>query len=249
MKIEVFQKLKNGKYKLKLEDGQEMIVYEDLILKYDLLLHKTITEELYKQIQDDNQKQESYYMALKYLKPRRRSKQEMIAYLTKQGFMRDMIEESIQKLEQQGYINDRDYASAYVQEQLLVSSKGPNKIRGELEKKGIDDRVISDALLVFDDQLQKEKVAKRIQKQIKGNRSKSNHVLKQKILQDCIVQGYEKEIILQELNDVKLQDDRAIKQKEYEKLYQKLQKKYQGKELEYKIRQKMYQKGFYDDER
>lgn len=248
MKIEVFQKLKNSQYKLKLEDGQELIVYEDLILKYDLLLHKTITKELYHQIQKDNQQQESYYTALKYLKIRRRSKQEMIVYLTKRGFTMDMIEESIHRLEQQGYINDRDYASAYVQEQMLLSSKGPNKIRGELQNKGIDDTIIAAALLVFADELQKEKIIKRIQRQIKGNHSKSNQVLKQKILQDGIAQGYDKDLIVQVLSDTKFQDDHLIKQKEYEKLYQKLQRKYQGKELEYKIRQKMYQKGFYNDE-
>ena len=39
-------------------------------------------------------------------------------------------------------------------------------------------------------------------------------------------------------------DDTDLKQKEYDKLYKKYSKKYSGYELEYKIKQGLYQKGF-----
>ena len=36
--------------------------------------------------------------------------------------------------------------------------------------------------------------------------------------------------------------------KEYDKLYKKLSRKYSGNELEYKIKEKLYQKGLYYEE-
>ena len=39
-------------------------------------------------------------------------------------------------------------------------------------------------------------------------------------------------------------DDSISYQKEYDKLYKKLSRKYEGATLEYKIKEKLYQKGF-----
>jgi hypothetical protein len=59
--------------------------------------------------------------------------------------------------------------------------------------------------------------------------------------------GYNIDLINRVLNSKKLVDDSLYK-KEYEKEYNKLSKKYSGKELEYKLKQRMYQKGFsYND--
>ena len=60
------------------------------------------------------------------------------------------------------------------------------------------------------------------------------------------MQGYTKETAMSEVNKIKI-DDQDIMKKEYDKLYKKLSKKYRGKELEYKIKQKLYQKGFYHE--
>ena len=40
LKIEKYKKMINGKYKLFLDNGHEVILYEEVILKYELLLHK-----------------------------------------------------------------------------------------------------------------------------------------------------------------------------------------------------------------
>lgn len=45
MKILKYKKKKNGQYELMLESGEELSLYEDVILNFDLLLKKTIDEE------------------------------------------------------------------------------------------------------------------------------------------------------------------------------------------------------------
>ena len=42
MKIQKWEKLKSGKYKVLLENGEKFITYDDVILKNNLLFHKEI---------------------------------------------------------------------------------------------------------------------------------------------------------------------------------------------------------------
>ena len=57
--------------------------------------------------------------------------------------------------------------------------------------------------------------------------------------------GYDTLTISKVVNDFDFSNDKDIAKKEYEKLYKKLSRKYEGKELEYKIKEKLYQKGLY----
>lgn len=248
MKITLFQKQKNGQYKLKLEDGEELVTYEDLILKYDLLIHKTITEELLKALEQENKMQESYYTGLKYLKFKRRSIKETKDYLLKKEYAGNQVEYAIQKLIKQGYLNDFEYAKCFLHDQLCMTLSGPNKIRQELIKKGIVEEIINKVMEEYTIDIEQEKIIKIIDKMVKSNHNKSNAILKQKITNYLTLQGYSKMIINENLNKFSFPINSSIREKEKEKLYQKLKRKYQGKELEYKLKQKMYQKGFYDEE-
>ena len=69
-------------------------------------------------------------------------------------------------------------------------------------------------------------------------------MLRKKILTELTMQGFSKSNIELVMNEIEFGSDEEIKQREYEKLYKKLSKKYSGAELELKIKQKLYQKGF-----
>ena len=56
MKIIKFTKKKDGMYSLLLEDNDLILVHEDLILKYGLLLHKEIDDDIRFQIEQENLK-------------------------------------------------------------------------------------------------------------------------------------------------------------------------------------------------
>ena len=45
MKIIKFIKQKDNRYKLKFDDREDVILYDDLIIKYNLLSHKEIDED------------------------------------------------------------------------------------------------------------------------------------------------------------------------------------------------------------
>ena len=72
-------------------------------------------------------------------------------------------------------------------------------------------------------------------------------MLKNKIMTDLINLGYDKSDIVDVLNSKTINDDEA-RNREYEKIKRSLEKKYSGDVLEYKIREKLYRKGFRSNE-
>lgn len=246
MNILKYRKLKNGKYQIITDASDSMELYEDVILKFNLLLTKRIENK--SEILKYNEECETYYVALKYLKTRTHSKKEVSDYLKKKEYSTEYIEKAIEKLENQGYLNDLFYARSFLQNKMITTSHGPLTIKRDLQDKGISTSIILQVLEDFSLDIQKEKVEKQIQKKIQSNRNKGNRVLIRKIYHDLSHEGFEKKVIQEKLQSLQLQDDSSLAKKEYEKLYKKYCKKYSGKELEFRIKQKLYQKGFQYEE-
>ena len=243
MKIEKFTKNKNGMYILVLDNGNKIKVHEDLILKYELLLSKKTNEELLEAIQKENQIYEIYEVALKYINTRLRSSKELIEYLKKKGYEYDSINQVLSMLKKQGYLDEAIYASSFVHDKILMSNYGPNKIYSELEKLGIDNNIISDKISIYTKEMECERINKIIEKQIKLNHNKGASLLKRKIQTFLLSLGYTSSYINECISKYNFYD-KDVYEKEYQKILTQLSKKYSGKELEYKLKQKLYQKGF-----
>lgn len=241
MKIQGYKYLGNSKYKV-IINNEEYTLYEDIILKYDLLI-KDVNEKDLAKFLEENKRFEAYYVALKYIKTKLRTRKEIEEYLSKKDYNDFDIDYAVARLEQEKYIDERVYAKSYILDAINLKNIGPNKIVMELTNLGIDKNIVLDELSIFTNYIEEEKVYKYIEKSIKNNHNKSSYILKNKIKQNLINLGYNPNIINKYLNEYNI-DDNEIYQKELEKVRSKLSKKYTGKELEYKIKEYMYRKGF-----
>ena len=247
MKINKFAKEKNGMYKVILDNEDILLVHEDLLLKYELLIKKEVSDSLKEKIEKENLIYLAYNLSIKYLSSKARSEKEIVEYLKKKEVDSCIIKECIALLKKNNYINDDIYAKSYINDKISFSNDGPNKIRRSLQELGIKEEYIEKNIKIFDTSTEKEKVKKLIEKNIKSNHNKSAFYLKQKIYNYLISYGYTREIINSELDKIAIKNTEEIQKKEYDKLYKKLSRKFSGQELEYKIREKMYQKGFFRD--
>lgn len=243
MTIEKFTKQKNGMYKLEFKNKESIVLHEDLILKYGLLLSHNLDEEMFDKLCEENNYYISYDIALKYITRKMRSSFEVEKYLKDKDLSSYNISKTIALLTKQGYINDEVYCKAFINDKIILSNDGPYKIMKELNNLLISNNLIDENIKLFDVEKQREKINKLIAKQIKSNHNKGSFVMKQKIINYLINLGYDREIIMKELNKVEF-DDKKLYKNEYDKLYKQLSKKYSGNELEYKIKQKLFQKGF-----
>lgn len=249
MKILKYKKERNGKYLVTMDDGRDFLFYEEVILQFDLLLKKEILEKDLSIIQDKNMEYDVYYVALSNIKKRYKSTFELKEVLRKKEYPEDLIDKAISLLTKQGYLNDQQYARSYIHIQMDTTMHGPIRIMNELLNKKIDSSIVEDELVVFTEEIQKEKISKLIEKGIRTNHSRGGVVLKQKIIDDLKTMGYEFSIISSVIDSYHFSNNQDLAKKEYQKWYQKLSKKYEGNELEYRIKEKLYQKGFsYEEE-
>lgn len=241
MKIEKYKYLGNGKYRVTI-DSEAYTIYEDIILKYNILSKEKIDKKNLDIYLKDNQFYEAYYKAVHYIDIKLRSSNEIHKYL-KKDFSNNIIEKVIERLESDGYLNENIYTEAYINDQINLKVAGPLKIKSDLIKLGISETIIEKHLPSFTKEMQYEKINKVISKDIRTNNNKSVYMLKNKIINDLINKGFYKEDILLCMEKFSF-DDKDIYKKEYDKLYNKLSSKYSGQQLEYKIKEKLYQKGF-----
>ncbi len=248
MKIIKYKKEKNNQYIVILENNIKIKLYEEVIIKYKLLIQKEIHE--LDEILRENKIYECYYSAIRFLNTKKRSKNEIKLKLQSLGFEKDEIEKTIIKIIKQNYINDRDYAISFVKEKILLTIHGPNRIKNDLRKKGIEEDIINMAMEQYDLNIQNEKINKLINKIIKMNQNKGTIYLKRKIYNNLEYQGFNKENIDEIIKTKTFTENKNAKEKEEERLRKKYINKYNGIKLEYKIKAELKRKGllFKDEE-
>ena len=239
MKIEKIKKLNNGKYKLILEDKEEVITYDDVILSTNILYNKEITDEELKKINSKNDYYDLYNKAIKFISKRLRSEYEVIKYLNK--YNSNDINKVIDLLKNNGFINDLNFTKAYIFDKFNLSNDGPLKIKKELLEHNINEDIIDKYLSELKYKDIKNKLEKYVNKKVKLDHKHSINMIKNKLRIDLYNLGYENGMIEEVLNNIKCNDNFI---KEYNLIYNKLSKKYEVIELNNKLKQKLYQKGY-----
>ncbi len=134
MKILKYQKTKNNEYKIT-TDKEDYKLYDDIIIKYELLLKKEISEKEFTEILNENNMLKSYYTALKLVSIKLRSEVELKALLKKKGYNLKEINYAINKLVNEGYLNHEVYINAYIHDMLNLYLVGERKILNDMKLK------------------------------------------------------------------------------------------------------------------
>ena len=242
MKIKSFKKKKNNIYEVLLDNDTQINLYDDIILKYELLLKKEIDNNILNKIVEENKYLESYYIALKFINVRLRTEKEIRKKL--KDYSNNIVLYTINRLKKEGYLNDIIYIKSYINDEINLKMVGQNKILFDLKKMGFNEKDILNYLDSIDREVFINKIDKYISKRININHNLSGMFLKQKIVGELINKGFIKEDILSILDNYDIKDDKSIYDKEYNKIKNKLIKKYSGDELDYQIKNKLYQKGY-----
>lgn len=237
------KKIRGSKYKITLMNEEVLILQDQVIIDYNILFRKEIDDELRSKITQENAYYEAYSKVMGYLVRKLRSYKETMKYLDKFELTDHQKQKMITKLKELNLLNDQRYAKSYVIDKLNFTNDGPLKLRHDLAEQQILEADIEEALKQVDLKVQKEKIVRFIEKKIKTNHRYSNYMLKQKIQSELIRLGYELEFINDCFYDVSFGSDHLI-EKEYEKQYKRLSKKYSGTDLQYKIKEKLYAKGY-----
>ena len=242
MKILKYKKGKRNEYKI-LTDEKEYVLYDDIIIKYELLLKKEISKKEWETILKENNILKSYYEGLKAINTKLRSEKELRDILKKKGYQSNEIDYALKRLNEEGYLNHKVYIEAYIHDALTLNIVGENKILKDLENLGFHNKEIKEELDKIDKSIYNEKIKKYIDKKLKANKKSANEFIK-KITLDLINKGFNKEDITRYLNTLEIEDNEEEIAKIINKLYNKYINKYDLYTTKMKIKAYLYSKGY-----
>lgn len=235
MKINKFKKVGKSKYKI-IFDNTDIALYEDVILKYDLLIKSEVDIDLIDKIIKENEHYDAFYSALNYIEIKMRNKKEIISYLKKKEFNDEIINETINKLEKLNLLNSKSYIQAFVNDKINLSSDGPYKIKKSLLEFDFNEEDIDNYLNTIDENIWLEKLQKIANKKKSIMKSKSYYMFISKMKNDLYNLGYDKYMIENVLSNIEYDSNALSKDLE------KANKKFKGDKT--KIINSLLRKGY-----
>ena len=89
--------------------------------------------------------------ALRYLGYRARTQQEMEAYLTKKEYPNAVVLATVERLFENGYLDDLEFSRSWLRDRARIRPKGARALRYELRQKGIANDIIETVLQELDE--------------------------------------------------------------------------------------------------
>ncbi|MBE7026993.1 MAG: regulatory protein RecX [Ruminococcaceae bacterium] len=125
--------------------------------------------------------------ALNILSRRMHTKKELFDKLLRQGFLEGTASDVCEWACEYGFINDKEYARAYIQNCIVSKKYGIKRIKQALLYKGVDAYTIEDVIYEFDF-CEKDTLISLAEKKLNGNFEHKNI---DKTIRHFIAKGYE----------------------------------------------------------
>lgn len=249
------QKKRPDRYSIYVDDEFLLGVNEEIIIKFMLFKGQDLTEEELEEIQSAENNHKVFLKGLNYLSYGMRSVSDMRKYLLKhkedyqvKGSVDKVIDWAIERLLSLGYLNDQNYAEAYVRSAASINSKGPSVIHRDLIGKGVHPDTIMSAMDEYSSLEQIENIEKLAAKFTRTKTKYPPKMLKQKLYTYLLQKGYEGDMINDHLRTIEFEglvdhQDELV-DKEAQKLVRRHQRKSKGYVLKQKITASLFGKGF-----
>jgi regulatory protein len=121
-----------------------------------LKVGQELSEEKVAALQVEDANEMAYQKALHFLSYRPRSSAEVRQNLTKRGTPEPLVEETLNRLQRAGLVNDQEFARAWVENRNTFQPRSKLALRMELRRKGLSDEIVQP---VLDEQVDEEALA------------------------------------------------------------------------------------------
>ena len=112
---------------------------------------QVLTEAEIEQLKAQDLRHKAYVHAIRYLGYRDRSRAEMEQYLQQKDYPPDVVDEIVERLQQENYIDDLSFAQTWLENRTRFRPKGALALRYELRQKGIATDIIENILETLDE--------------------------------------------------------------------------------------------------
>jgi regulatory protein len=117
-----------------------------------LRVGQELSEEKIEQLQTEESRERAFQQAMLLLSYRDRSESEIRQNLRKHEIPESVIEQTLERLKQDGLANDQKFARTWVENRSAFRPRSRRLMAMELRRKGLDDEAISSATASVDDE-------------------------------------------------------------------------------------------------
>ena len=149
--------------------------------------------------------------ARKYCAYSERSRVEVARKLKEYGVMEGDIDMILEKLVKEGFLNEKRFASAFAGGKFRMKKWGRNRIKIEMERKGLSSELISNGLSELPEKEYLDTIDgllnkkwKMLQRRGTGNISKPTLADKQKLIRFVLQKGYEHDMVMNRMRKLGL---------------------------------------------
>jgi regulatory protein len=110
-----------------------------------------ISDEKIARLRTEDEREVVYLKTLNFIQYRPRSNQELRRYLVKQQASDEIVEQTLERLQRAGLVDDARFAQSWVENRTDLRPRSRQALAYELRQRGIDSEIISEALEEVDD--------------------------------------------------------------------------------------------------
>lgn len=204
-RVTEIKKLKGRqKYRVLYLDGKKYgKFFEELLYKFGIKEDSHLCEKEINQLKRFQNEREAERVAINYVSYKPRSINEVRRKLWTKKISDTMIDITIEKMKNYGYLDDEKYARDWIEERIRTRGFSSSKIKSELFLKGISKEIIENNLKeIYTPELE-IKTAKRIaKKQMRKYKNLDEKVIKRRIINFLLRKGYNYSVIESILSEV-----------------------------------------------
>ncbi len=145
----------------------------EVAIKFRLKAGMHIEKEELDKIQLETEKSQAMDKALTHLSATMKTQKQMRDFLTKKGYVQAVADYVIERLNYYGYVDDAAYCRAYLSS---VNGKGRRAIEAELLKRGVDKRIVEEALCGYEES--EEEIVALLKKYLRGKEINKENLYK-----------------------------------------------------------------------
>lgn len=178
---------KTNRYHIYVDELWFGIFLDETLAREKIKTGEEIDEKRLKEIKEENDKKLAFDMAAGYMEKYVVSEKGIRDYLKKKGFDSKVISQTIEKLKEYGFVDDKKFAKNYYES--VSSGHGKNVVANKLRLKGVSREIIEEIVNGIDEEDELEKAIVLANKFVK-NREKTLKT-KQKCIAHLIYKGYD----------------------------------------------------------
>lgn len=162
----------------------------------------TMPESFAAELEREEEGKKAMNAALNYLTATDRTKSQMERNLAKKGFSEEVVRATIEKLENYGYVDDKDYASRFVKQQVENKGMGKRSVAGKLYRFGIDGETAKEALSAVDEETERENALSWAIKLSRRIEETDPRKKREKLVRRLVLKGFSYDVINSALRQI-----------------------------------------------